>query len=208
MRRNGLLPLCTALVILGTVGLPTPFKVFAHCDGMDGPVVKAAQKAFETGNVNRVLIWVQEKDEAEITEAFQKTLAVRRLSPEAKELADRYFFETLVRLHRAGEGAPYTGLKPAGRYLGPAIPMADKALEEGSAAALLSLLTATMHDGILDQFKHVIAKKHFGTDDVKAGQAYVNAYVSFIHYVERSYEALKNPAHGHFPESAEARGQR
>lgn len=86
----------------------------AHCDGMDGPVVKAARAALETHDPRLVLIWVQKKDEAEVRQAFQSTLAVRDLSPEAKELADRYFFETLVRLHRAGEGAPYTGLKPAG----------------------------------------------------------------------------------------------
>src|SRR5512136_371299 len=79
-------------------------KVLAHCDGMDGPVVTAAKKALETGDANPVLIWVQKKDEGEIRKAFQKTLAVRKLSPEAKELGDMYFFETLVRIHRAGEG--------------------------------------------------------------------------------------------------------
>jgi len=77
---------------------------------MDGPVIKAAKQALETGDVNPVLIWVLKKDETEIRNAFQKTLAVRKLSPEAKELADMYFFETLVRIHRAGEGEPYTGL--------------------------------------------------------------------------------------------------
>ena len=91
--------------------------------------VKAAQKALEMGNVNLVLIWVQKTDGNEIEKAFQKTLAVRKLNRQAKELGDTYFFETLVRIHRAGEGAPYTGLKPAGRDLGPAIPTADKALE-------------------------------------------------------------------------------
>jgi len=194
----------TVLAILFAIGLLTPNQVFAHCDGMDGPVIKAAQKALETGNGNLVLIWVQKQDEDEIKEAFQKTLAVRQLSPEAKELADRYFFETLVRVHRAGEGAPYTGLKPAGRDLGPAIPAADQALEAGSAESLLRLLIGTVHDGFLGQFKEVTTKKHFDNDDVAAGQAYVRAYVPFIHYVERLYEAAKNPVSGHFPESEEA----
>ena len=94
--------------------------VYAHCDGMDGPVVKAAQAALAKGDVNLVLIWVRKNDETEIRQAFERTVNVRKLSPEAKELADTYFFETLVRIHRAGEGAPYTGLKPAGRDLGPA----------------------------------------------------------------------------------------
>ena len=100
---------------------------------MDGPVVQAARKALETGEVKLVLIWVQKQDEGDIKEAFQKTLTVRKLGAAAKELADRYFFETLVRIHRAGEGAPYTGLKPAGRDLGPAIPAADEAIEDASA---------------------------------------------------------------------------
>ena len=120
---------------IGLVLLMMPAKVFGHCDGMDGPVVKAAQRALAKGDINLVLIWVQANDEAEIRKVFARTLAVRKLSPEARELADLYFFETLVRIHRAGEGAPYTGLKPAGRDLGPAIPAADKAIETGASRA-------------------------------------------------------------------------
>lgn len=107
-------------------------RLDAHCDGMVGPVVKAAQQALTAGNANAVLIWVQKKDEGEVKRALEQTLAVRKLSPEAAGLADRYFFETVVRLHRAGEGEPYSGLKPAGRDLGPAIPAAERALESGS----------------------------------------------------------------------------
>jgi len=208
MKRHHVLASLTVWAILCTTGLLTPDKVSAHCDGIDGPVVKTAQKALATGDVNLVLIWVQKQDEADIKEAFQKTLAVRQLSPEAKELADRYFFETLVRIHRAGEGAPYTGLKPAGRDLGPAIAGADKAIEDASAASLLQLLTSTLHDGIVEQFTHVMATKTFGKDDIEAGRVYVQAYVEFIHYIERSYEALKHPAHGHFPEPVEATAHR
>lgn len=191
----------TILAILLAIVPLGPNKAFAHCDGMDGPVVKAAQKALETGNVNLVLIWVQKNDEAEIRKAFQKTLAVRKLGPEAKELADMYFFETLVRIHRAGEGAPYTGLKPAGRDLGPAIPAADKAIADGSVEPLLKLLTDTAQNGIREHFNQVIAKKNFGKDDVETGREYVEAYVSFIHYVERLYEAAKSPAQGHYHET-------
>jgi Family of unknown function (DUF6448) len=98
------------LVALGLLFLAQD-RALGHCDGMDGPVVKAAQKALEAGNVNLVLIWVQKADEVEVRKAFDQTITVRKLGPEARALADRYFFETLVRLHRAGEGAPYTGLK-------------------------------------------------------------------------------------------------
>ena len=132
---------------------PTLARItYAHCDGLDGPVVSAARKALETGNVNYVLIWVKPKDEGDIKQAFQQILVVRDLSSAARELADRYFFETLVRIHRAGEGAPYTGPKPAGRDLGPAIPAADKAIEAGSIDAVEKLLTDRVRDGLRERF--------------------------------------------------------
>lgn len=167
-------------------------QAFAHCDGMDGPVVKAAQKALDTENVNLVLIWVQNKDEAEVRTAFDKTLAVRKLSSEAKELADRYFFETVVRLHRAGEGEPFTGLKPAGRDLGPAIPAADKAIEDGSPERVQRLLTQAVVEGIAKRFKVVVAKRKFDPKDVEAGREYVKEYVAFVHYVEGLHQAANS----------------
>lgn len=174
-----------------------PRVAFAHCDGLDGPVVKAAHKALETGNINPVLIWVPKDSEGEIKNAFQKTLAVRKLSPQAKDLADMYFFETLVRVHRAGEGEPYTGLKPAGGDLGPAIPAADKAIESGKLEPLLKILSETIDTEVREKFKGVVAKKNFRPDDIDAGREYVEAYVSFVSYIERIYDAAKSAAEGH-----------
>jgi hypothetical protein len=178
--------------------------MLAHCDSLDGPVVKAAQRALETRNLSQVLIWVQADDEPEIRAIFEQALVVRALSPQGRELADRYFFETVVRVHRAGEGASYTGLKPAGRDLGPAIPAADKALDEGSLSPVLTLFTTGVEDGLRRRFEEVITAKHFKAGDVIAGREYVRIYVEFIHYVERLYEAIIAPAHGHVVEPAAA----
>ena len=174
--------------------------VYAHCDGMDGPVVKAAQEALAKGDVNLVLIWVRKNEEAEIRRAFEQTVNVRKLSSQARELADMYFFETLVRIHRAGEGAPYTGLKPAGRDLGPAIPAADQALKSGEIATLTNLLVEKMRTGLLDRFKKAMEAKSFMVQEVDAGREYIEAYVTYIHYVEGVHEAATNPASGHYPE--------
>ena len=202
MKGKRLISLVTVLVVLlTTVGSNA---ALAHCDTMDGPVVRDAQKALETGDVNLVLIWVQEKDETEIKEAFQKTLNIRKLGTEARDFADMYFFETLVRIHRSGEGAPYTGLKPAGTDLGPAVPAADRALENGSADALLKFLTDTIQEDVREQFNGVMARKNYSKDDVAAGRDYVRAYVEYVHYIERLYEAAKNPAEGHYIEGASA----
>ena len=196
-----------AVVTIALLGL-TPARALAHCDGLDGPVVKAAQRALETRNSALVLIWVQDKDEREIQTAFEQTLAVRELSPQAKELADRFFFETLVRVHRAGEGAPFIGLKPAGRDLGPAIPTADEAVRAGSAEPVRRLLTDAIQERLREQFAEVIATKTFKSDDIAAGRAYIRAYVEFIHFVERLYDSTMNAPNGHFDEREVASKQR
>lgn len=197
-----LLRFCALVSVVAALLFLTASPARAHCDSLDGPVVKAAQRALETGNVNLVLIWVQKADEPEIREAFERTLAVRPLSPEARELADLYFFETLVRIHRAGEGAPYTGLKPAGRDLGPAIPAADKALESGSTEDVEELLTRAMWDGVQERFRKVRALRLYRPSDVVAGREYVEAYVVFLHYVEAAYQALAGKqAESHTPEA-------
>jgi len=193
-------------VLLSLLGLMLFPKntVFGHCDTMNGPVVIAAQKALESGNVNFVLIWVQKADEAIIKDAFTETLNVRKLSPEARKLADMYFFETLVRIHRAGEGEAYTGLKSAETQVDPGIEAADQALEKGSDEKLLTHLTEAVHHGIHEQFTNAMAKKTFKPDDVTAGREYVKAYVEFIHYTERLFQAASKPAEGHFHESEQA----
>lgn len=135
--------------------------------------------------------------EGEIRQAFQQTLTVRKLGPDAMNLADRHFFETIVPLHLQGEGAAFTGLKPAGRDLGPAILAADKALETGSADALARLLAGTVEYGLRERFADAMAKKSFQPDEVAKGQEFVEAYVGFVHYVEQVYEFATLKVHGH-----------
>ena len=171
-----------------------------HCDTLDGPVVSLASKALETGNVNHVLPWVRPEDEHEIRHAFDHAIAVRKLGPHARELADTHFFETLVRVHRASEGAPYTGLKPAGADLGPAVPAADKALVDGSVEAVVKLLTDAVRAGVHRHFDAAMSRRKFAVDDVAAGRDYVEAYVPYVHYVEQLWDTATSAAHGHYSE--------
>jgi hypothetical protein len=125
-------------------------------------------------------------------------MIVRKQSKEAQALADRSFFETLVRVHRAGEGASYTGLKPAGQDLGPAIPAADKALETGTMGPLRSLLAEAVQRGLQQHYESLRALDGYDRNDVAAGRRYVKAYVEYIHYVERLHEAATTSAEGHY----------
>lgn len=180
------------ILVLATAG-----NALAHCDTLDGPVVNLARQALAKGDVKIILPWVAADKEVEIKKAFDLAVAVRGKGEEEKELADTYFFETLVRVHRAGEGAPYTGLKPARLDLGPAIPAADKALETGDPEELLKLINGKVHDGIHKYFVAAREKKTHAGDSVEAGRAYVNAYVPYLHFVERLYNDATTPiAHG------------
>ena len=175
--KSVLLLLTVALV----AGIPT--CSWAHCDSLDGPVVQDARSALAKGDPTPVLKWVKKEHENEIRAAFKQTLAVRGKGDEAKVLADRFFFETLVRIHRAGEGEAFTGLKPAGE-IEPGIAAADKALQSGSANELAKHLSAAVAEGIQKRFAVALGKKKHAADSVEAGREYVEAYVDFIHFAE------------------------
>jgi len=141
----------------------------AHCDTLNGPVIESARQALATGDVTPVLKWISADDEQLIQTAFQNTMEVRKLGGQAQKLADMYFFETLVRVHRAGEGAAYTGLKP-GTEVDPAIAMADKALESGSADELVSALTKATAKGIGERFRRALETRKHADESVTAGR--------------------------------------
>ncbi len=171
--------------------------LIAHCDTIDGPVLTAAKKALKTGNVDLVLVWVQPQDEDLIRKAFQQTLEIRKLSPEAKAMADMYFFETLVRIHRAGEGAPYDGIKFDEAELEPGVDLADKAIESGSVEDVVKNVLKHTEAGIRKRFADLQDKKKHAETSVKAGREYVEQYVIFVHYIAALHEAmLGGSAHG------------
>lgn len=173
-----------------------PGRAAAHCDAYDGAVIVAARAALEKAEVTPLLKWVKAETEGEISEAFAQTLKVRGLGPEARELADRYFFETLVRLHRAGEGAPYTGLKPAGQIV-PVVAKADQALAQGSVDALVKLILEHTDEGIRERFAHALETAKHADESVAAGREYVAAYVTYVHYVEGIAQVVHGaPHHG------------
>lgn len=170
----------------------------AHCDSMEGPVVKAAQKALETGHINYVLIWVQAEDESEIQKLFEKVLNVRKINDAAKELADMYFFETVVRIHRMGEGEPYTGLKPVGYHPAEGIEAADIAIEKNSLSEVLVNVPEAKQKNVKTLFTDLQSKMNYDVNDVKSGREYVAAYVHFIHYVEGLFSGEDKPTEEHY----------
>lgn len=176
------------IAIILVLMLVLPFQAFAHCDTMDGMVVSAGRKALETGNVNHALIWVKPGHEPAVQSAFEKALAGRQSGISETGQSDMRFFETLVREHRAGEGEPFTGLKPSGTGVTRAISAADRAVEGGSPAEVLKLVPEAKRAGVEQRYSVVMARKDFEVNDVGAGRDYVESYVDYIKYVEEATE--------------------
>lgn len=171
----------------------------AHCDSMEGPVIKASKKALDTGNLNYVLVWIKGENEEVIKTLFNKVNNDRSLNQDAKELAEMHFFETIVRLHRSGEGEPYSGIKPVGFKLEDGIEEADNAIETGSLKNVLKKLDDKYHAKANQLFKNLQLKKKYDVNDVNSGRMYVESYVSFIHYIEELFkgENHSNTKHIH-----------
>ncbi|GAB4230921.1 MAG: DUF6448 family protein [Acidobacteriota bacterium] len=178
----------TSLIFL-TLSLVTGRPLWAHCDALDGPVVLEARQALESGDITPLLKWVHPEYEDEIRDAFRKTIRVRALGSEAREVADLYFLETLVRLHRASEGEPYTGLKPAGHIPAP-VAAADRALQIGRVTELSSQLAQAAREGVEKRFEEVSEALKHKDESVNAGRRFVKAYASFVHYVLGLHSAI------------------
>jgi Family of unknown function (DUF6448) len=168
-----------------------------HCDTLDGPVVKAARLALERGSVNLILPYVPRAADAELRRAFERASRVRALSPEAQETVDYWFFETAVRLHREGEGAPFTGLKPAGLDSGPAVPRAEKAVETGRLEEVGRFLHGVLDEQLHHRFHQVLDRRGYDENDVDAARAYVQAMLGFIVYTHTVYTKLLSSPHEH-----------
>ena len=172
----------------------------AHCDTADGPAVVDGRRALASGQINIALKWVHAADEPEVRAAFDKARRVRAAGGEAAELADQWFLENFVRIHRAGEGASYDGIKPAGSAVPPQVRAADEALERGSIEPLRGLIDDGRWGELEKRFDRALALKSFDTDDLVAARGYMDAYVSFFKYAEghdHDHVHGHGPAHGH-----------
>ena len=172
-----------SLFILSLLIFPANVTL-AHCDTMDGPLIADANKAMEQNNVNYALKWVSAANESEIREVFNLAMKVKGLSPEAKELSEKYFFDTLVRIHRAGEGVPFTGVKPSGTPIDEKVLAADKSIETGNLTMLKGMISKDDMPELTKLFEKVMSLKNFDVNNVEAGREYIEAYVQLFKFAE------------------------
>lgn len=185
--RIALLVIATALV--GTVLLTTSTPASAHCDSEQGPVAAAARKALETGDVSLISPYVQPEYEKELAAAFKQSRAVRAQGGQSKSLAEQYFVETAIRLHRLGEGAAYIGMTDEATP--DSIVTADAAMTSGSMAEVNEMLSHAIAEGVEAKYHAVVEAREkaekLGT--VEAHRERVEAELIFEKYVYELYTA-------------------
>lgn len=169
----------------------SPQIASAHCDSYDGPVIKDALKALEQQNVELVLKWVEPKYDEIITDKFNQTLKLKGSNEEVNKILRTHFLETLVRLHREGEGASFTGLKPA-NSMTPMVEMADNSLEKNDINYVVNAVNSHLTEVLKERFAKAIELSKTKDNSVEQGRAYVEAYVEYTH----TLEALEHILHG------------
>ena len=169
----------------------SPQIASAHCDSYDGPVIKDALKALEQQNVELVLKWVEPKYDEIITDKFNQTLKLKGSNEEVNKILRTHFLEKLVRLHREGEGASFTGLKPA-NSMTPMVEMADNSLEKNDINYVVNAVNSHLTEVLKERFAKAIELSKTKDNSVEQGRAYVEAYVEYTH----TLEALEHILHG------------
>ena len=173
------------------------FSSTAHCDSYDGPTIKDALKALETNNVNMVMKWISKEQEQEVVSLFEKTYALKPGDKEVYDIVEKHFLETLVRLHRETEGAPYTGLKSAGTTQ-KIVQLSDQALENKGIDNLLEKLNMHTSKVIREKYEKVAALEKVKNESKEQGRQYVEAYVDYTHTLEALHDILEQgSAHMH-----------
>lgn len=168
-----------------------------HCDTMDGPVVKAAQKALAKEDVKLILPYVSKAGEHEVKEIFKRTINVinSKSSKESIEVAKLWFFENVVRIHRMGEGATYTGLKPAGLSEGPIIPIAERAIVKGSPKDLIKTMEKIVGKEVQKRFDKMMRLKKQRGKNVDHDREYVEAMLGLQVWSHKLYLAVISDPH-------------
>ncbi len=188
----------TTVVLL--LVLFVPILSYAHCDSVAGPVAKDVQKAIESGDLSPVLKWIRPSDEPELRSVFERALVVRNSGSEAAAVADQLFLETAVRLHRASEGEPYTGLKPASAVEEPAPALVDAALKTNALVGVEQPVLSEIQAALRARISRLEQTRAHAAESVAQGREYVRAYVELVHYIERLQTASASHSESHVHE--------
>ena len=154
-----------------------------HPHSRNGPLMKAAQMALVTGNVNYVLLWVPEESENTLKNLLEKTCCERSARKNMQNRAIDWYFDTVNQFHSANKGALYPYLKPGGRDESLIAVKVERAIESGNFEEIIEIIPDTHAADVRERFHHVMDKSNFDRNNIAAGRAYVSAFIDFLTYV-------------------------
>jgi glutaredoxin len=163
----------------------------SYCETRNGPAIRAAKRALETGNVNYVLIWVPEESEKKLKNLFEKTFCEYKARKDGADITIDWYLETVNRLHKLGENRQYACIKTAGLDESPVILIAEKAIETGDAKEAIRFIPKACEDDFRYRFQHVLDKKNYDVNNLSAGRAFVTAFIDFIVYLHDMYISVQ-----------------
>lgn len=194
-----------SLTLLAIVLALAAGPAFSHCDSEDGPIIPLIRNSLEDGDITPLLKWLAADDEAEIRSLFTRVRAVRGQSDDAREIADQLFIETFIRVHRAGEGAPFTGIKEAGTTP-PIFAELDSALASGNVNALADKIAGAVRENIIRRFNRAVELGKHQEHSVESGREFVKAYVTYMHFVEGLHNYLAEVEEEHHSSASKSHG--
>ncbi|MGI5819075.1 MAG: DUF6448 family protein [Armatimonadota bacterium] len=184
------------MMVCAFLAAVTTGAVWAHCDRINGPVAKDAISALEQRDFGVVQIWVGEDQELELRARFDEALTVGQQSEAAREMAERYFIETAIRLHREAEGMHFTGVKPAAEP-SPDIAAAERALEMADVTIVTDYLKARIDEEVGAWFAGAREAQGHRHTSVEAGRKWIDAYVKYVVFIHTLSEVIEaGPPHG------------
>jgi hypothetical protein len=158
-------------------------------DEMQGPVVKAAKMALETGNVNYILIWLPEESENTLKNLLEKTCCTRSSRMNMKNRAYDWYFEMVNRFFNIGR--PRDNLTIRGGLAEKPLDLkVDKAIESGNFEEIRDIIPVTHEADAKQRFLHVMNMRNYPVNNIAEGRAYVSAFFDFNRYMHDLYSGI------------------
>jgi hypothetical protein len=146
----------------------------------NGPVMRAAKMALETGNADHILIWVPEESENTLKNLLEKTCCERTTQRKARNHSIEWYLQTINRLHSEYYRPHDLNISTKTPEERKTILLVERACETGNFDEIATVMQITSDEEIRQRFNDVLNKSNYDMDNIAAGRAYVSAFTDFI----------------------------
>jgi hypothetical protein len=149
----------------------------------NGPVIRAAKMAMETGNASYILIWLPKEAENTLKNLLERTYCENRTRKNTQNHSIDWYFKSVNRLHSRYGWPDYPGMKFKETDEETIALMVERAFESGNFEEINSIIPLNHSGDARERFHKVMMKRNYSVDDIAAGRVYVSAFIAFIVYL-------------------------